>query len=453
MAVFDIENEIKRILRLRSGSVDVLDNRESSRMEFKKSFNLASKAKYAKSMASFANNRGGAIVFGVEPSPHRICGIGSRFEELDPVKLTEYLSSHFSPEIVWEIGTLEFHGVRLGFVYSHEAVEKPVMVTRSDSTVLREGEVYYRYKAQSLAIKYSEMRQLIDDRLERERRAWLQHLSTISRAGPTNIALLDTVEGKVHGGNASYMIDERLLRQLKFVREGKFVEAEGEPTLRLVGDLQPITGGVVAATVPAGIHEEDLLSAFLAQRHLSDAEARAYLVESVHQVTPYVPVFYFCSLSSLSLDETIDLMNRENVTFKATRKKIVGRLKGELTYKPLGTVRDVARAESSRTTEELLERIDLKRNPPDQRTLLAATLSRTPNVVHAGLSDLDLLRVLEAITNVPLDSVQANGAELRRLLFDIYRDHFATMDAPKKLAFRKGVTYLDEAIFGNACLT
>jgi len=51
--------------------------------EFKISFNWNSRDKYAKSMAAFANNKGGYIVFGVKDKPLDLVGLQSKVKVVD----------------------------------------------------------------------------------------------------------------------------------------------------------------------------------------------------------------------------------------------------------------------------------------------------------------------------------------------------------------------------------
>lgn len=64
-----LSREVKGLLRLDRSSPGRLVSRENSRLEYKETFNWGSRAKYAKTMAAFANNDGGFIVFGVKNSP------------------------------------------------------------------------------------------------------------------------------------------------------------------------------------------------------------------------------------------------------------------------------------------------------------------------------------------------------------------------------------------------
>ena len=52
-------------------------------LEFKESFNLGNMDEYAKTMAAFANNRGGIIIFGVKDNPR--IPIGIRKEKFDNI--------------------------------------------------------------------------------------------------------------------------------------------------------------------------------------------------------------------------------------------------------------------------------------------------------------------------------------------------------------------------------
>jgi predicted HTH transcriptional regulator len=141
---------LRRLLKLRDGAERILRTRENTQIEFKQSFNLASMPKYARTMAAYANTDGGFIVYGVKNAPHELVGINlERFEAADPAKVTSFLNAHCSPEIQWEMGTLELSGTVLGFIYTHVQYRKPVITTTSSGEELKEGEIYYRYRGQT----------------------------------------------------------------------------------------------------------------------------------------------------------------------------------------------------------------------------------------------------------------------------------------------------------------
>jgi hypothetical protein len=440
-------DQIQQTLRLRSGSTDVLANRESSRLEFKASFNLGSGAKYARTMSAFANNRGGYMVFGVAPSPHQLKGLNvANFEGCDPAKVTEVLNAHFSPELEWEMGTFEFAGVTLGFLYTFEATDKPVIATANSGQDVREGEIYYRYKGQSTAIRYAELRAIIEEKLVRERRAWMQHFQTISQAGPTNVGILDTIHGRLFGGGPPFLIDEALLRKLKFIRQGRFSDTDGEPTLRLIGDVTPVAGIERERPVSVGIHADDLFTAFLAQRQLEGSEARSYLRETSYQPTPYVPVHYFRRLSGLNVEEAVELVTSSSSVFTTTKRDLARRLRGGFVVSPIGAAATAGVDVAGLAPASLVAAVVVARTEKERRSILAAALSARPELVRQALPQLPAIRVVEAVTHLAPQALVTHRAQILELLLGIFTERFSSMVSNEKSFFRKAVTACDEAL-------
>ncbi len=224
--------------------------RESSRIEFKESFNWASKSKYGKTISAFANNKSGYIVFGVKPNPKELVGLqSSNFEDIDESKITEYLNSVFSPEINFEKFTRNVHDKIIGLIFVYESLNKPVICTKTDDDI-KEAEIYYRCNARSEKIKYPELRTMIDKSREQEKKEWMKHMERISHIGSTNTAILDISKGKIEGEGGTLLIDEKLISKMNFIKEGKF-KKEGKPVLKLVGDVKPtiVTKGKASVDV------------------------------------------------------------------------------------------------------------------------------------------------------------------------------------------------------------
>jgi len=231
-----------------------LKHREGKKIEFKKSFSFGSMGRYSRTIAAFANAEGGYLIFGVKNRPRQLVGIDKeKFDNLDPVKITIFLNEHFSPEIKWEMGIIDLdiegEQKKFGFIYVHSAEQKPIVCKKqTDSGELREGAIYYRYRGQSKEIRYEELNLIIQESINKERRKWMRLLERIAAAGIDNVAILDLTRQDLtfYKGNEKrvILIDKDVVDQLKekvmFIEEGKFSEKEGEPTLRLVGNVQPI---------------------------------------------------------------------------------------------------------------------------------------------------------------------------------------------------------------------
>ena len=109
------------IFRTSSKDPSRIINREGSTIEFKESYNHGSMAQYFKAMASFANNNGGYILFGVGDKPRKLIGLKDKslrhFEELRVEEFTKNLLDYFSPEIKWNHCTFEFREKSFGVIY------------------------------------------------------------------------------------------------------------------------------------------------------------------------------------------------------------------------------------------------------------------------------------------------------------------------------------------------
>lgn len=219
--------------------------RESKTLEFKENFNMNAikNGDLSKSIAAFANTRGGVIIFGVTDSPRKAKGLSNdNFEEIQEEKLTEYLNNQFAPELLLETKPFCFDGKKFGAFIVKEAINKPVICTQHGNKI-KEGEIYYRYSGRSEKIKHAELLAILDEVRENERKKWMEHIQKIAQVGPQNIALIDVYRGNLlNPQNKEVILDKALLKEIKFIQEGKFVEKEGAPALRLIGNIEGMEG-------------------------------------------------------------------------------------------------------------------------------------------------------------------------------------------------------------------
>ena len=237
---FQESAEYKKIFSFHNSIANRIISRESSWLEFKESFNWNSKDKYAKSMAAFANNKGGYVIFGVKDNPRDLAGLqSSNFETIDEAKITAFLNSTFSPEIIFEKFVISVKSKNIGILYINQARIKPIVCLKNDGE-LKEADIYYRYNARSERIKYPELKRMFDLVKEEERKSWMEHLEKISKIGPTNTAIMDIIGGEISGKSGTLIIDKKLIPKLKFINEGNFKES-GKPVLKLIGDVKPVS--------------------------------------------------------------------------------------------------------------------------------------------------------------------------------------------------------------------
>ncbi|MDZ7798670.1 MAG: ATP-binding protein [Patescibacteria group bacterium] len=247
---FKNSDEYNKIFSFHETIGDRIISRESGWLEFKESFNWNSKDKYAKSMVAFANNKGGYIVFGVKDRPRNLVGLQSNnFEDVDEAKITAYLNNVFAPEIIFEKFVIRVKTKKIGLLYTQQTKSKPIVCLKNDGK-LKEADIYYRYNARSEGIKYPELKAMFDFVKEEERKSWLEHFEKISKIGPTNAAIMDTIGGEITGKGGTLVIDKKLIPKLKFINQGNFQE-KGKPVLRLIGDVKPVS--IIAGKIKNGI--------------------------------------------------------------------------------------------------------------------------------------------------------------------------------------------------------
>jgi len=220
-----------------------MKHREGKKLEFKANFNFGSMNTYSKTMAAFANTSGGVIVFGVQDKPRKPEGMtNSNFLDVDAERISHYLNEHYSPEILWEMFDFEVDGKTYGVILIEEAPFKPVVCKKETiKQVARESDIFYRYSGRSERIKFSELQRLLDENRQNERKKWMEHIERIAEIGPQNIMLMDILRGEIpNDTDTKIIVDKELLKQIKFIQEGRFVEKAGAPALKLVGNVEGV---------------------------------------------------------------------------------------------------------------------------------------------------------------------------------------------------------------------
>lgn len=259
--------------------------RERNDLEYKESFGLNSWAKYAKTMASFANNKGGYILFGIRDNPREIVGVNPGFSNFKQEKLTESLNSLFSPEIIWECGSVEFSDFSIGYIYTFESEQKPIIASKNEnSEKINSGDVFYRYRGRSEKIKFAEMNKIVEDRAKLERERILKLMETIRKSDTTNLGIVNYNNGRFSTPyGTDIMVDKRLimkvLKKAKYIKQGSFDETEGIPVLKVTGNID------LAEEVPVPDIDPDIQYPYI-QKQLAEK-----LSISTHQL--YALIWYF----------------------------------------------------------------------------------------------------------------------------------------------------------------
>lgn len=237
---------VKQLLKIKDDGI--LHHRESQSLEFKESFSLSALSDYFRDFAAFANNQGGYLIFGIVDRPRReLKGLSKKsydqFDKLDPELITGDLLDIFSCAIHWEHDVIEIEDMKFGYFYIYEALLKPIICKKDagKNQDIKNGEIYYRYGGRTQKIQYGELEYIINKRIEQNNNQWIDLVNKIGKSKPENVAILDTEKGIIAKEKSQILVvDEELVKEFQWIKEGEFSETKGEKTLKLVGKVQPI---------------------------------------------------------------------------------------------------------------------------------------------------------------------------------------------------------------------
>ncbi len=232
---------LDELFKKQKGNKENLDITETDKLECKESFGKYWIKNCIKAIVAFANNKGGYIVFGVKDKTWELVGIDKeKFRNFDRKDVNQTIRNYLSCGIDFDTKTMDFNSKTVGIIYIYPAKIKPVMFIRQHKeSGAAEGHIYYRYQGENRLIAPVELQQIIEERIRSLSKTILtKHISNILSNGIENSAVLNLDTGEVDGKAGSFVIDEKVLPQISFVKEGEFVEKSGAPALKLIGELK-----------------------------------------------------------------------------------------------------------------------------------------------------------------------------------------------------------------------
>lgn len=311
---------------LRPGIPARLAVSETSSVEGKESFNWGNKHDYCKTLAGMANNRGGYILFGVKDGSFEIVGIQQdRMEKFDLKKANEYITRTFNQALELEKGQFVVGGLTIGALFVNESTAKPVVCTL-DGNNLFSGDVFYRYPGETRRIQAPELERLLKERDTSAESRLLHLVARLAESGAHNAAVINLSTGEVTGERGQFLIEESLLDKIKFVTEGKLVDADGAPTLRVVGDVQPIGSPrvTIQQSVIGSISERHIQDAFLTQT--CEYDPKIYIEAQTHLQPLWLPIFFFAAKSDLNLSGLKSILENSGSPYTSRVAKQVDRV-------------------------------------------------------------------------------------------------------------------------------
>jgi hypothetical protein len=397
--------------------LNILKRRESHCIEFKGKFEWSAekaRANYCKTLCAFSNNKGGALIFGVEDSPHKIVGIED-YEKTDDADITNYINELFTPSINFERKEFKFRGMTLGILYAFKNKNRPIICNK-DSSKTNSSDIYYRYGAKSSKIKAGDLIKLIDEVKKEESERWMKLLENIGEIGIENTHLLDSMSGEIISENNTFLLDETLLDQIKII-DRYSIQKDGEPAVKIIGNIPELARVIKTNT---NIYEEDIYKSYL--NDISIATNEDLLKFICQKNTAYYPFYFLLTRLQLNKKESIEFL--EDVKIRGSvRKSLIERIKKDtksINYKNRFTIASNSQygADRKKVLEKFIESADINIESEDNAK-----------------------RTLEATFR--LENGVFEFSHVKKVLYQIFEKHYPFQNGSVNYLFRDAITYLD----------
>jgi len=342
-----INDNVLRAMFNTDGENFTLRTTETDQIECKLSFRLSPDDRFSdvlRAIAGLANNRGGYIFFGIQDATWDAVGLqNAYFEETDLSAINRTLISSLDPAPMISKTTLVVNSKKIGVIHVEKHNDAPLVSIKNVGTNFKEGMIYYRYPGETRSIKPGELRRIIQ---MREQRAVSDFAKRVGGVATGRNAVLDLETGEASGPHGSFVIDQKLLPTLQFIREGDFSERKGSPTLRLVGEVRPIAVNDRRSreTILENITSHQIVTAYL--RGEVVANPLLYITAQAHMQRKWMPVWHFLRLARMPSDQAVASLDATVCTNISNRNSLISRINlGRGAWKaPVGTPKRVAQA-------------------------------------------------------------------------------------------------------------
>jgi len=380
------KNEGKNSIHINFLFIDnKIEPKEDSTCECKQSFSMANKYLYAKIMASFANNKGGSIIFGVKNENYDVVGLKSdKFRKLDPVKLTEVLNAAFDPEMIWEKEEMNVNDKQIGIIRVEEAKNKPI-ICKKNTNKLKEGDIYYRYPGQTRKIKYSELSTILNKEKEKLVKELFAKIKKIRDIGIEDSTVL----------NKKIIIETVPLSEIPPDEKGTDVHEKVQQPRIVLGTIIKHSLGV-----------NEIVEYFLTKNIPRNVDPKECLIQIGKERSQRYPVFYYIKEAKVTIKEAEEYI-KKNLPGDFFRKRLLERL-----YNKEKFLKGYTMTYHSKTAQK-------------RKRFYESILNKTFKKSDLQ-SDDDFKRFLEALTNLNTDEINKYSETLFPILLSIFKKYFTS---------------------------
>ena len=319
----------------------------------------------------------------------------------------------------------------------------------------KEGEIFYRYSGQTRNIIYTDLNQIIQNRIEDDRKSWHSLLNRIVQIKPDNALLFDLKSGIINGKNGTIVIDESIVDKIKYIKEGKFEEKNGAPTLKLIGEISPKTARIIQKTVPIphAINVDTIHESFFDKKC---AHSEQYIKQLCYEGTPYLPFWFFVHCNNKDIEYIRDLWNSLHDVRSQTRKILLKRLDeddeklyniGNIVEMPCNLSK-IDFHNFKNETESIQNQIGFPktRKPSIERSMLYDLISNNTNLekMTSEFIKENARPIFEAISHLTKNDIKNNEKWILKSLQTI---HSTEIQQGMKSNYRKAICHVDANLY------
>lgn len=298
---------------------------ETDRVEFKLVWNGGQADEYARSMAAFANNRGGYLVFGIKDGTGEIVGLPSdKFAGYDPARLSARVHDVVQPELDWDKTVIEICGKNVGLIYVAECHLKPIVGIK-DTGSIKDGAVYFRYGGETRHIRHVDLMNLIMEREKRLSATISDQVARIAEVGPYDAAILNITAGELEVSGRSLLLAKPLREQINRLARGEY---QGEDEAFELSGSVGVKGEARGPTVIKGrVSDYDVLRDFIDRVNV--ANPFDYIRHFLDTQTVWLPLFWFVLLYGKPIPQLIAELDKLPKLKPKSWTKLRARLEAE----------------------------------------------------------------------------------------------------------------------------
>ena len=318
----EIDN-ICKLFPIKSLNPLILDISETDMLECKESFSKDEK-NLLRPLCALANNKGGYILYGVKDKTYEVVGIKDKskqkFQEWDLQSLDSVILNYLSCGIEVSKNIDSIHGKEIAILKVKPARKKPVMFINNvnvSGESFATGDIFFRYPGSSRKICPSELDKIIEERMQTTLKTTLmKQIEIIFKNGIENSAIMNIATGEIEGKSGNFVIDEKLLPQIQFLKEGEFVERNGAPSLKLIGEVKSMSE-ITKVETNVDIDIKEIVSSFL--NDTPPVKPREYIKSLALSSRKWAPLFYFIKRGGNSYKAVIEYLAKlkadENISY------------------------------------------------------------------------------------------------------------------------------------------